>query len=472
VNNPSASDLQRYMVDPMAFFADLTLPVSAKPRFGDCMTDFQRETFEALCPTLLAVAAGNVPPIDRYWIERTKGASKDGDIAASLSWLLGFSPRPLEMRAGASDFDQVNELRKSLRSLLRVNDWLLGRIAVQTTKILNATTESSLDFLTSDAMGSHGSRPDVTVLNELSHGVDEEFASTLCDDADKLANSVIVMATNSGFEGTWQERWRDSIREQAKSDPTVYFQKVAEPAPWISPKKLEAAKRRNSASRYARLWKGIWTVGGGDAIDEQDIERALVLDGPTFSPEPHFLYGAGIDLGVRRDRCGFVIVGVIPGSGKVKVCNARSWAPPDGGDIDLRAVRETILGAHRTYHFAKVKFDPFQAALLSQDLQADGVPMSEMTFSGQNLDRMARDLLTMFRDKRIELYDDDQLLADLRALSIAERPGGFGYKLTAPSGPSGHADLGIALACILPVALATAMEQAYQDEPDGCVVAY
>jgi hypothetical protein len=256
------------------------------------------------------------------------------------------------------------------------------------------------------------------------------------------------------------------MHDAAETTTTTFFQKVAEPAPWISPAKLENAKRRNSDSRYRRLWLGEWTTGGGDAISEADLEAACTLPGPIFDPERRYLYGAGLDLGVRRDRCGFVVVGVVPGSGKLRVVHARSWAPPAGGDIDLRSVREEILECHARYRLSLVSYDPFQAALLSQDLTADGVPMAEMTFSGVNLDRMARDLLTAFRDKRIELFDDAQLLADLRSLSITERAGGFGYKLTAPSGSGGHADLGIALACVLPAALTTAMEPAAIQGPD------
>ncbi len=457
MSNPTAVDLQRYATDPMSFFADLILPVSGHPRLGDVMADFQREAFAALSPTLLAITTGRTPPIDKFWLERTKGASKDGDIAACLLWLLAFSPRPIECRAGASDFDQVNELRKSLRGLLRVNDWLTGRIVVQNTRIINTITESSLDFLTSDATGSHGSRPDVTVLNELSHGVDLEFASTLCDDADKLANSVVIMATNAGHIDTWQHKWRESIRQQAETDPHVFFQRVDQPAPWISTAKLASAKSRNSDSRFRRLWGGVWTTGGGDAIDERDIERAITLPGPILEREANYIYGAGLDLGVRRDRCGLAVVGLIPGLGKVRVCNTRSWEP-NGGDIDLRAVRAEILALHETYHFEMVAYDPFQAHLLSQDLAAEGVRMVEMQFTGGNLSTMARDLLTVFRDSKIELYDDEQLLGDLKTLSISERPGGFGYKLTAPSNAAGHADTAIALACILPAALKAAME--------------
>lgn len=457
MSNPTAADLQRYAADPMAFFADLILPVSGRPRLGDVWVGFQREAFAALTPTLMAVAAGNTPPIDKFWLERTKGASKDGDIAAALLWLLAFSPRPVECRAGASDFDQVNELRKSLRGLIRANDWLNGRIQVQNTRIVNTVTESVLDFLTSDATGSHGSRPDVTVLNELSHGVDLEFASTLCDDSDKLANSVVIMATNAGFSDTWQWQWREAARKQAATDSHVFFQRVDYPAPWISPKKLADAKARNSDSRYRRLWGGVWTTGGGDAIDERDIERAITLPGPILEREAGYIYGAGLDLAVRRDHCGLGVVGLIPGSGKVRVCNVRSWEP-NGGDIDLRQVRAEILALHEVYHFEMVAYDPFQAHLLSQDLAAEGVRMVEMQFTGQNLSIMARDLLTSFRDGHIELYDDSQLLGDLRALSIAERPGGFGYKLTAPSNATGHADTAIALACILPAALKAAME--------------
>ena len=64
--------------------------------------------------------------------------------------------------------------------------------------------------------------------------------------------------------------------------------------------------------------------------------------------------------------------------------------------------------------------------------------MRETTFSGQNLQHMASVVLETFSDRRIELYDDQQLLADLRRLRLIERS--YEFRLDSPHTTDGHGD--------------------------------
>ena len=70
--------------------------------------------------------------------------------------------------------------------------------------------------------------------------------------------------------------------------------------------------------------------------------------------------------------------------------------------------------------------------------------MREVTFNGQNLDRMASTLLDVFRSRRIDMYECPRLISDLRRLTIEEKS--YGYKLTSVRDESGHADTATALA--------------------------
>src|SRR5688572_13971344 len=75
-----SNPLARYAGDFMRFAADLHVPLgAASGRMGDHWADFQRTDFEAMAPSLVAVARGDVAALRRFWIERTKGGSKDSD---------------------------------------------------------------------------------------------------------------------------------------------------------------------------------------------------------------------------------------------------------------------------------------------------------------------------------------------------------------------------------------------------------
>ena len=69
--------------------------------------------------------------------------------------------------------------------------------------------------------GHLGSRPTVTVCNELSHCSSEGFISTMLDNADKIPNNLCIIATNAGHLESWQYRWRENYRD----DPTLVLSK-------------------------------------------------------------------------------------------------------------------------------------------------------------------------------------------------------------------------------------------------------
>src|SRR5262245_34602452 len=136
-------DLRRFASDPAAFRSELVIPGAHGPtRFGQAMADFQKLDFAALDAAFVALSKGEQPPIDRYWLERTKGASKDTDLAVSLLWLLAFSRRAITAQVGAADQDQADELRKAAKGILRLNSWLGELLEIQSWSIINRHTDS------------------------------------------------------------------------------------------------------------------------------------------------------------------------------------------------------------------------------------------------------------------------------------------------------------------------------------------
>lgn len=440
-------DIQTYAADPLAFFADTIIPTAGSDvRLQDIWADFQREAFQVLAECIVAIAHGKNPPRRGLWIERTKGGSKDSDVGLGLLWLLMFSTRPQTIELGADDLDQIMETYKAMVAVIRCNPWMNERLTILKNKITCQPTGSECLFLTRDASGSHGSRPTVTVCNELSHCSDEGFISTMLDNADKVGNNLAIICTNAGFVGSWQYRWRENYR----NDPDWFFQKLDTPAPWIDPKKVADAKRRNSLSRYLRLWKGVWASGTGDALEHADIEAAITLSLPSFVAEHGYSYLAGLDLGIKRDHCGLVVLGCCHATSRIKLAFSQSWKPPVNGSVDLEQVRQGVLEVRRRFGITGCFYDPWQAEYLAQVLRNDGVRMEPVPFTGANLTRMASVLLETFRSRRIDLYRDTELIADLERLSIVERP--YGYKLESTRDASGHADRATALAIVLPMA--------------------
>jgi hypothetical protein len=476
-------DLFLFASDPAAFRDRLVIPAGRGPvRLGEVMAAFQRLDFLALDAAFVALKEGRQPEPGRFWLERTKGGSKDGDLAVMLLWLLAFCPRALTCQVGAVDQEQAAEMQKSARGIIRLNGWLAGILEVQAFAIVNQRTESRADIIPADVGGSHGSRPDLLILNELCHLGKEEFALNLLDNAAKVPHGLAVIATNAGFRPSWQWSWR----EEARASRRWHFSSVMEPAPWLDPDELAEARRRNSPSRFARLWRGQWVSGGGDALDESDLAAAVRLElGPMTGAEPGFAFYGGLDLGVKQDHAALVVVGrhvghvergpepepvslppilaacvdlglvdspglpersykLHPGTNRLRLAYCRSWAPRAGGQIDLEAVELAALATARRLGLTAIFFDPFQAALMAQRLRRQGVRLEEVVFSGQNLDALASGVLEVFKAREIDLYPEPELAQDLAKLRLVERS--YGYRLEAARDASGHADRATALA--------------------------
>lgn len=438
--------------DCLTFLQGLVIPSGQGPQlFDHCMADFQLKDLQALVPSLEAVRDGRMPPIRRFWIERTKKASKDGDLGSCLLWPLAFPTRPLFLQVGAADKDQAGIIKRRMTDTLYYNPWLQSRMKEKSWNMTSANGLAELDIVAADIAGSHGETPDILVVNELSHVTKWEFVENLLDNADGVPQGIVIIATNAGYKGTPA----DKLRTNAMESEDWYFSSFRQPAPWINEESVEDAKRRNSKSRYRRLWWGEWASGKGDALDEEDIDRCLrALGGPLTAPKPSWVYLGGLDLGVSHDHAGLAVVGVSVAEQKIQLVHTQAWEPnAKTGEVDLTAVEDACYSVHRTFHLDWLGYDPAEAKLMAQRLTRKGVPMAEYRFIGSNLTSMAQSLMQVVKSGQLECYDDQEgrLRRDFGKFSIVEKS--YGYKLEAVSDEYGHADLGTALVITLPKAI-------------------
>lgn len=424
--------------------------------FARCEAPFQTECFKALAQPLHDVRDGKRPRMRRFWIERTKKASKDADLAIIVVWLVAYANRPFYGQIGANDRYQAAIIKERVSTLLEYNPWLKDRIEIVQNQIRSTAKRidgrapmARFDVLAADASGAHGGTPDLLIINELTHITKFEFAETLMDNADGVPNGIVIIATNAGIRGTPQETWR---KRAIESKGWLTFI-LAEPAPWHDPSTIAEAERRNSPSRFARLWKGRWVSGKGDAFDEDDVEAMFVLKTAT-PPEDGWLYYGGMDLGITQDRSGVVILGVNPAQRRIKTVWWKRWDPhPQTHKIDLEDIEHTVVKLSNIYALRNFAYDPTEARLMAQRL-ARSMPMHEMNFSSpKNLNLMAETLVAVVKDRMLECYDDEEgtLRRDFGKMSIMERS--FGYRIAATRDEYGHADVGTALVIALPLAV-------------------
>lgn len=452
-NAPNATQLRKFASDPFLFVS--SLPFGNGKTFGEMMVPHHREWLDALCPAVLALAKGEKPEAGRVWMEATKGAAKDTVLAALMLWLLAFSRRPLTCQVGAADQDQADEQTKAARLWLRYSPWLADRVTINNFRIVCKATESTCEIIPADIAGSHGGRPDFLIVNEIHAITKWEFVQNLLDNASKMPNGLVVVATNAGHIGT--EAWK--LREIARTSPRWKHLVYDRPAPWLDPAELDEARRRNSSERYARLFRGVWSRGLGDALDMNDVEAAIDRTlGPMAGPFWVVPYttdrvypqlAAGLDLGIKHDHSALVSLAADGARNRIRLADCQSWAPSKvTGKVDLEEVEAGVLEAKERLGLVAVYYDPYQAELMAARLRKKGVNMIEQPFTGSSLNMMATTLLETFRSRRIDLYDCPRLVNDLMRLTIVEKS--YGHKLESVRDADGHADTATAFAIALP----------------------
>jgi hypothetical protein len=109
-------------------------------------------------------------------------------------------------------------------------------------------------------------------------------------------------------------------------------------------------------------------------------------------------------------------------------------------------VEAAVVELHRGYGRARLSFDPYQAAQLTQRLRASGVGCDEFTFSAQSVGRLAVTLFRLLRDRALDLDgDDDGLIDELSHVHLREQSPGT-YRIDHESGRHDDRVISLALA--------------------------
>lgn len=461
-----AAELRRRgETDFMVFVENLRMRgAHGEARFGDVLADFQRECFKDLAPNLEALQRGDKPEWRRWWIERTKKASKDTDIAICLVWLIAYVKRPFLAQVCAANSDQAGIIEDRARDILYYNPWLNEHVEI-VQKQLRAAEPDRKEIVRCDiestgtAGAAQGPTPDILVLNELTHVDKWAVMEAHMNNADGVPRGIVIVSTNAGIKGTKAHVWKKNALEFRNKRWRVHL--WGERSPWLSEEDMEDARRRDPVGlEFARLWKGLWVSGKGDAVDEASIDASFCLPGPLSAPEPGWSYIAGLDLGISHDHAGVVLVGVNRKELLVKVARIQCFEPSiQGGgknlEVNIAAVEafaEKLAKAFRVEFFG---YDPAAGgSFTAQRLRARGIRMVQVSFSPKNLDEMARGFVILMKGRRLKSYEDPDghLRRDYGKFTISYRPPS-NYRLEAVSDEFGHADVGTALVICLPRAV-------------------
>ena len=458
----NASKLQEYAASPEAFRRDVLIDSDVGiVRLGSVLDDWQHRDFKSMDAAWL-FAAGRADHCDsptRGYFERPRGHSKTCDAAISSLWAVAFARRQVSGICAAGSKDQARLLRDSIERIVRANLWLSKVITLNNYLVKNRRTGSKLDIIAADASHSYGLLIDFAVVDEITNWGDagEALWHSLLSASAKRKHTLLMLIANAGYgQG---HSWQWDAREAARLAPSWHFNRLEGPvASWISSDLLVEQERLLPSQVYRRLWKNEWSSSLGDALTSTDIANAFnpelrpLCNHTEAAAAGYQFAAAGLDLSTKRDRSALtIVVGASDGvrAGRIRVARSESWRPGSDGMVPLGLVQNACRQAARDFQPLTLFYDPWQAALMIQQLTNEGIHCVEKSFSGPNCNAFASTLLQVFREQRISIPPDSELEACLARLNIEVKS--FGYKLVAPKdSATGHADKAISLALILP----------------------
>jgi hypothetical protein len=345
-----------------------------------------------------------------------------------------------------------------------------------------------LHVITSDVASSWGWLPDFLILDEVCNWQDRGLFDSLLSSAAKRAHCLLVTITNAGVRDSWQHEVREAVRAEG-----WYFSALPEPvASWIGPDRLREQRRILPDGVFRRIWLNEWVdAEGSGAFDEADVMACCTLKGPLDAREPGWNYVAALDIATRKDTTAGVVVGrhcgyrerieldkvkpmglldeilhdlghrderlpevktrLVDGSGRLKLANCRAWKAKR---MTFKAVKEWVLDQHDRFRLRAVAFDPYASEHLGEELRDEGLNVIMRDQTGGALQEQAADLFDAIKQRRIELYPDADLVADLKRARALERS--YGWRLWWPRRSdegkgTGHGDLGTALSIAVSV---------------------
>lgn len=424
-------------LDPLALMAGLVLEDGRT--WGEVAHEWQRDD----AATVVRSSAR------RHYLLRGRGMSKTTDVAALvLALLLTEAPARARCHVYAVDADQAAIFADTLAGLVGRTPGLSGAVDLAARSVTVKATGASLTVEASDGASAYGTRPWLTVVDELgawpSTTNHRRLWSAIVSAVPKVPHSrLLVIGTAGSPSGLGAEVWGEATTSQHWRTS-----RTPGPSPWWTEEDTAATRTDLTDSEWRRLILCEWAESDDALTSPEDVE-ACIRGGGTAQPyRPGHEYVAALDVGTRRDLTALVVGhSERHDAGRVVVIDrVLYWRPADtGGRVDLSEVEASTLRLCREYH-ARLRFDRMQAEQLTGNLTREGVRTEEFVFSSSGANRLARSLFVALRDRSLSLPDDEETRAEFLATRMVETGPGT-VKIQNP--PGAHDDIVTAVGMVV-----------------------
>ena len=424
------------MTTPLDLVSSMVLDTGA--RWGEQATEQQWADMEALL--------SGEGPRRHMWL-RSRGFSKTTDTgAATLGMMLAGGMRGGdEMYAAAAGREQAGHLARKMRQIADCTPELSGSVEVQNFRVVTPRTSAVLDVISSDLATAWGKTPRWLFIDEIcnhdSTQTAQGFIDALLTSLPKRRDSVCVAASTPSSPSHWSY----GLWQTAQADPLWRTSITNGPAPWQDPVELESERRRLSTAMYRRLFLCEWSELDDQLATLEQVRACIGHDG-TLPPDPRYSYVTTADLSYAKDVTAVSTCHVETRNNReiLVLDRLRAWRPRKGKQVPLAEVGEYVTASVGEYG-GLIVADLYQAVTLVQGWKAQGLQVKEAKFNPQENSRRASLLLSLIRERQLDLPDDPELFAEITSLRLAEGSTPGVLKLTTEASADHHFDRAMTL---------------------------
>lgn len=386
--------------------------------WGETAADFQKSD-------AAAVLDPDGPPFT--WCGRPRGGRKTADAAGiAVALHLTVAPRGATSYCVAADAAQAGLVLDSVRGFVLRAPVLKERVRVEARRIVflsDGEPVGWLHVLPADEASAYGLRPWVVIADELAvwpigaRGLWAAVVSAL----PKVEGSRLIVLTSAGDPAHFSY----GVLKHARTSTQWTVNEVMGPLPFVTDEQLAEQRALLTDSQYARLHLNLWQASEDRLVSVDNLAAAVTLDGPQ-EYRSGVRYRMGLDLGLTHDATAVAVAhaeldpSTDPPSRRIVLDRLVTFQGRKDHPVRLADVEQTVHTLWRHYGRPRLRADPFQAAGLVQSLRARGVGIEEWPYTASRYGQMASSLFALLRDKRIDLYDDEGLLDELRNVRLQE----------------------------------------------------
>ena len=273
-----------------------------------------------------------------------------------------------------------------------------------------------------------GLNPTLTIFDELwgfeetdSQRARKFYAEMTTSPARKEPLNLIVTYAGYDEDSLLKELYDAGLKSE---DERMFFYWSHENrASWVTQEYLDTQRKRLRANNYLRMHENRWVSGESDFIPIDWWDACVYEKHKPIESNKEIVIWCGLDASVKRDTT--ACVSITRTDADVLLVDHKIWTPGPDSPIDFGEVESYILNLAERFTLAGCFYDPYQFASSAQRLKAKNISVFEIAQTVAWLTKMGQMLYTLIKEKRLIVYPDAEIRAQVSHARAKETSRGF-----------------------------------------------